>query len=216
MSVKVMGMVWDLNIGRDEKLVLLAYADHADHEGCNVYPSVKTIARKTGYSERSVQAITRNLEKAGILVADGSGPQGTNRWKVVIYGGADSAGGCNPLHRGGEAGCTGGVQPTAPEPSFNHQLTNTTRGDIFKVYEQEIGILTPMIADSINDYLDEPRCPNQWIIDAIREAAHNQKRNWKYIEAILKRWMNDGAQTKFKLPNTPKYRKSIQEQIAEG
>ncbi len=33
MSGKISGMVWDADLPRNLKYVLLAYADHADHEG---------------------------------------------------------------------------------------------------------------------------------------------------------------------------------------
>lgn len=82
MSVKVMGLVWDLHIPSNEKLVLLAYADHADHDGRSIWPSVAKIAAKTSYSERSVQEITRSLQARGLLVHDGKGPRGTNKWRV--------------------------------------------------------------------------------------------------------------------------------------
>jgi len=138
MSVKIMGMVWDLEIGHDEKLVLLAYADHASHDGTNIYPSVRTIAEKTNYSERSIQVITRKLEEQGILIEDGAGPRGTNKWKIPISGGeirytprgadsapVESAGVQNLRVRGEEydtKGCSpqaqGGEVATAPEPSL--------------------------------------------------------------------------------------------------
>ena len=91
MSVKAMGLVWDMecpakinNLGfkPGHKYTLIAYADHADHNGKNIYPSVKTIARKTGYEERSVQRLTHELEIMGVLVEDGQGPRGTNRWYI--------------------------------------------------------------------------------------------------------------------------------------
>jgi hypothetical protein len=88
MSGIITGLVWDLPIvgefGRPEKYVLLAYGDHADQNGRNVFPSVELISRKTGYEERSVQSITRKLEELGYLVADGQGPHGTNRWMIPL------------------------------------------------------------------------------------------------------------------------------------
>lgn len=69
MSIRVMALVWDSNLRSMERLVLLAYADHADHDGNNVYPSLGTIARKTGLSRRSVMRIRTRLEDAGIMVA---------------------------------------------------------------------------------------------------------------------------------------------------
>jgi hypothetical protein len=68
MSVKAMGRVWDLDIPHNKRLVLLAMADHADHEGRNIYPSVDLIAWKTGYSYRQVQRVIDTLIEDGILI----------------------------------------------------------------------------------------------------------------------------------------------------
>jgi hypothetical protein len=77
MSVKVMGYVFDLEgLKPAEKFVLVAYADHADHKGENIYPSIKTIAKKTGYDRRTVQRITRKLEKLEVLIKNGTGKGG--------------------------------------------------------------------------------------------------------------------------------------------
>ena len=66
----------------------------------------------------------------------------------------------------------------------------TERKEIFSIYEHEIGILTPMIADSLTDA--EKEYPSGWVDDAIREAALSNKRSWKYVEAILKSWKKNG------------------------
>ena len=90
-----MSKVWDIpndEIGPNEKYVLLAYADHADHEGKSIFPAVETIIKKTGYSERSVQYITRSLEESGYLIPDGQGRKGTNKWYIPLdEGGAKIA-----------------------------------------------------------------------------------------------------------------------------
>jgi len=122
MSVKIMGLVWDLDLPRDEKFVLLAYADHASHDGTNIYPSVSTIAEKTGYSERSVQLITRQLEERKLLIPDGRGPKGTNKWCFPVEGvqnlhPEESEGVQNGAH-GGAKSMPEGVKPIAPEPSL--------------------------------------------------------------------------------------------------
>lgn len=54
MSIEVMTAVWKLDLPRDEKIVLLAFADHADDDGF-CFPSVGRIAWKCGYSTRSIQ-----------------------------------------------------------------------------------------------------------------------------------------------------------------
>lgn len=67
MSAKIMGGVFDLDLTPAQQIVLLAYADHADHLGRNVYPSKKLIAWKTGYGLRQVQRITDQLVTLEIM-----------------------------------------------------------------------------------------------------------------------------------------------------
>jgi DNA replication protein len=62
--------------------------------------------------------------------------------------------------------------------------------DIFTLYEQNIGMLTPMIADELRDA--EKSYPESWIKDAIRESALHNKRNIKYILKILESWAAEG------------------------
>jgi DnaD/phage-associated family protein len=63
---------------------------------------------------------------------------------------------------------------------------------ISKAYESEIGPLTPMIADDLKDAAKT--YPLQWALDAIHEAAVQNKRGWKYCLAILERWKRQGNQ----------------------
>jgi len=62
--------------------------------------------------------------------------------------------------------------------------------DIFTLYEQNIGMLTPMIAEELREA--EKFYPVTWIRDAIKEAVALNKRNWRYIAAILERWSAEG------------------------
>lgn len=76
------------------------------------------------------------------------------------------------------------------------QVTSTPhdRSNIFKLYEENIGPLTPLIADTLKDA--ENVYSAEWIADAIGLSVENNKRNWKYIEAILKRWKEEGRAEK--------------------
>lgn len=69
MSVKAMGWVWDSALPPSEKLIALAYADHADHDGGNIYPALDTIAAKTCMSRRNVIRVRQKLEERGVLIA---------------------------------------------------------------------------------------------------------------------------------------------------
>ena len=62
--------------------------------------------------------------------------------------------------------------------------------DIFTAYEENIGLLTPMVADELKDA--ERNYPAEWVRDAIREAALHNKRNIRYITKILETWTAEG------------------------
>lgn len=62
--------------------------------------------------------------------------------------------------------------------------------NIYRLYEEHIGPLAPMIVEALKDA--EDNFPVTWIEDAIRIAVENNKRNWRYIEAILDRWQREG------------------------
>lgn len=62
--------------------------------------------------------------------------------------------------------------------------------DVFTLYEQNIGMLTPMVAEELRDA--EKQYPGVWIRDAIKEAVALNKRSWRYIVKILERWSAEG------------------------
>jgi DNA replication protein len=64
------------------------------------------------------------------------------------------------------------------------------RPNLFKLYEENIGPLTPMIADMLKDA--EETYSQEWVAEALEIAVRNNVRNWKYVEAILKRWKEKG------------------------
>jgi len=72
------------------------------------------------------------------------------------------------------------------------QVDNETEElpDLFTLYEQNIGMLTPMIAEELREV--EKLYPEAWIKDAIKEAVHQNKRKWSYISAILESWSAEG------------------------
>ncbi len=78
-----------------------------------------------------------------------------------------------------------GLKPGLPTPVASEPLP-----DIFTCYEQNIGMLTPMIADELRDA--EHLYPTNWIHDAIKEAVLHNKRNIRYITKILENWSVEG------------------------
>ena len=61
----------------------------------------------------------------------------------------------------------------------------------FRAYEDNIGMLSPMIRESILSSLED--FTDDEITRAIRIAVENESRSWSYVSAILRRWRNKGV-----------------------
>ncbi len=64
------------------------------------------------------------------------------------------------------------------------------RPNIFVLYEQNIGLLTPIISEELKEA--EKEYPADWISDAFKIAVKQNKRSWAYIGGILKRMKTEG------------------------
>lgn len=64
------------------------------------------------------------------------------------------------------------------------------RPGIFRLYEEQIGTITPIVGEQLLAAEDE--YPAEWIEEAFREAAELNARSWRYIERILQRWSEEG------------------------
>ncbi len=64
------------------------------------------------------------------------------------------------------------------------------RPNVFMLYEQNIGVLTPLIAEQLRD-MEKTYVP-EWIHDAFEIAISRNKRNLRYVQNILKRWETEG------------------------
>jgi len=84
---------------------------------------------------------------------------------------------------------------------------------IFKLYEENIGPITPMIADMLEDA--EKTYPQAAIQYAFEEAVKRNARNWKYIEAILRKWQEKGSHGKDSRDPEKDRRRYIEGEYAE-
>ena len=64
------------------------------------------------------------------------------------------------------------------------------RSNVFQLYEEHIGPLSPMIAEALKEA--EETYPYSWIEEGVRIAVERNKRNWRYVAAILERWQQEG------------------------
>lgn len=102
--------------------------------------------------------------------------------------------------------------------TWNPEVTGSgqplERPNIFKLYEENIGPLTPLIADALKD-AEETYSP-AWIAESIELAVKNNKRSWRYCEAILKRWKEEGRAEKQDRRDAEKgHRKYIEGEYAD-
>lgn len=79
------------------------------------------------------------------------------------------------------------------------------RPNIFNLYEQNIGPLTPMIAEHLREA--ERAYPERWIEEAIRIAVENNVRKWRYVAAILEDWQSRGRDEREDRGDTEKARR---------
>ncbi len=87
-----------------------------------------------------------------------------------------------PRGRMAAAALRRGVEPA--------QLETSERPNIYTLYEQNIGPLTALLSEDLQEA--EETYPAAWIEEAFREAVRLNKRSWKYIRAILERWHTEG------------------------
>jgi hypothetical protein len=163
MSVQAMSWVLEHSESRlGARCVLLSIANHADREGRNAWPSVKTIAIESRLGEREVQYAVKTLKQLGELeVTPGGGRGRPNTYRLPLMGGklASNAALAEGLPvstapteqrngakfapfaqqkgaRAGPKGCTGPperVHTGAPEPS-NSEPSTTEPSKTFCVF----------------------------------------------------------------------------------
>jgi len=173
------------------------------------WPSLETIAKMRGVSKPRISQDIKILVKKGYIQKEAqfkNNEQQTNKYRILF-------------DRSDPDGLTPEVNPLLT-PEVNPPLTAVVNqndpindsknapkadGEVFKLYEQNIGNMTPIIADRLGDMLNE--YGNIFVADAITEAAERNARNIKYIEACCRNWKASGRVAKKpagKKPSTSK------------
>ena len=85
-----------------------------------------------------------------------------------------------------------GVAPLASSPTGKQPAVPATeeKPSIFAQYEDNIGTISPMLAEELKEA--EAEYSWSWIDEAFKIAVTQNKRNWGYISAILRRWAAEG------------------------
>lgn len=94
-----------------------------------------------------------------------------------------------PRGRAAAEGLARGAWKPSGEPETPIELLNE-RPNVFGLYEENIGPLTPLIAERLKEA--QAAFPAGWIEDAMRIAVENNVRKWSYVQAILDDWQRRG------------------------
>jgi DnaD/phage-associated family protein len=186
------------------------------------FPGIRTIAEATGYSHQGVLDAIQILEEKGYLHVR----RGERRFN--IYQPEFAA-----IGRTNEPSETvKSVESTqlteipdestfsADESTFssnessgvdlnkkNKKEQENTVGEIFKSYEKNIGPIVQIVSVRLLEAIDQ--YPKEWITDAIGLSVVNNKRNWGYCDAILKRWQANGKDSDKKTVYVPKRQEGV-------
>ncbi len=117
-----------------------------------------------------------------------------------------------PLGRAAAEGLTKGEWSLVDYPA-NEICLAMERPNIFELYEKNIGPLTPIISQVLQDA--EKGYSLDWIEDAIRLAVLKNARNLRYVEAILRSWKEKGRDETNRRDTQEDRRKYIEGEFAD-
>jgi DNA replication protein len=137
----------------------------------------------TSVAQSSTSRIMRALNQAVIRGALIREPVESDSRQSIVYrraGEPESIGG------GGDAT----VDALDGHGSRDSVERNEQAASVYAAYEDNIGLLTPLIADQIRLALE--LYPSSWIHEAINDAVAYNRRQWRYIQRVLQNWSADG------------------------
>ncbi|MBC8280048.1 MAG: DnaD domain protein [Chloroflexi bacterium] len=73
-------------------------------------------------------------------------------------------------------------------------LPELEKPNIFALYEDSIGSLSPLLAEELKEA--EGRYPEAWLREAFTIAVAENKRSWRYVSGILRRWTAEGKESR--------------------
>jgi DNA replication protein len=97
--------------------------------------------------------------------------------------------------------------------AFAHTTLDQIQPNIFQLYQENIGPLTPIIADALKNAEDIYSVA--WIKEAIQIAVQNNVRRWRYVESILDRWQKEGRDGTDREHDQEDYRRYIKGEYGE-
>ncbi|MEJ2411884.1 MAG: DnaD domain protein [Anaerolineales bacterium] len=190
--------LWQINHLEGEVRYLKVENFTADPEfmaGMGATPAAQLAAVRSGLE----RAVTR-----GTLLRT-SVPRGENTLEIYFFNTPRGQAAVQSVEDGSWRPSDGDL----PTPTLSLEQPN-----IFQLYEENIGPLTPLIADTLRQA--EKEFPEEWIRQAVGIAVQNNVRKWNYIEAILRSWQDGGRDERQDRGYTKKDRRGyLEDEFAE-
>ena len=83
-------------------------------------------------------------------------------------------------------------EQTSAEAHQTDNVPKLEKPNIFVLYEDSIGSLSPLLAEELKEA--EGRYPESWLREAFNIAVAENKRSWRYVSGILRRWTAEGKE----------------------
>ena len=181
------------------------------------YNSTKAFNELFPYaSESSIKRALKSLQEKGIIKTGNYNKSAYDRtlWYAFTYLGESIMSNrqmeTNKSPNGSEQN---GL--TIPDINTDDKTTNIKtdvekNAEIIKCYEENIGLITPATAEILFSYND---IDYKMIIEAIKIASINNKRNCRYIQGILNSWINKGYKVLAEIQKEQEEKQNTKKQV---
>lgn len=172
---------------------------HANRDTQSAFPSLTTLTEKVGCGRKKIVQCIKSLEEKGyIQKVNRKDEQGNNLSNIYYVLPTPSVSEKLVVSERNQGGVSEklGVVSEGNTNNTNLNNTNLTKSSSsknpFSFYENNIGMLNPFMADSIEQWIKDT---SEELVIAAMERTLKQQKKWKYAEGILKQWANNNVKT---------------------
>lgn len=172
---------------------------HANRDTQSAFPSLTTLAEKVGCGRKKIVQCIKSLEEKGyIQKVNRKDGQGNNLSNIYYVLPTPSVSEKLVVSEGNQGSVPEklGVVSEGNTNNTNLNNTNLTKSSSsknpFSFYENNIGMLNPFMADSIEQWVKDT---SEELVIAAMERTLKRQKKWKYAEGILKQWANNNVKT---------------------
>lgn len=173
---------------------------HANRDTQSAFPSLTTLTDKVGCGRKKIVQCIKSLEEKGyIQKVNRTDEQGNNLSNIYYVLPTPSVSEKLVVSERNQGGVSEklGVVSEGNTNNTNLNNTNLTKSSSssknpFSFYENNIGMLNPFMADSIEQWIKDT---SEELVIAAMERTLKQQKKWKYAEGILKQWANNNVKT---------------------